>query len=272
MNIWATCAEVIVIEPNRRSPSSVPTTLPTKPPVPSIPTISASRSLGARSGDEGRRSAADARHGATIRNAQQVDGRAGVAGDSQMGEAGGHEQQRRAEPEQSGAVAVDPRAQDHPHGKAADHADADDPAEMEFGSAQQGDEVGVAEQHRHGRRHQQARQIRQPKRPIVGGWPLGLAGCGTVSARGRRRRRGGRSVGAEAEVIGAQDAASAGLPVRNRGRLWRGFGLSEVAFRVRSPSPAQEPTDARARTRTPGARRLGVWRIYPPPRGHRSGR
>ena len=58
----------------------------------------------------------------------------------------------RAEPERSGAVAVDPRTQDHAHGEAADHADADDPAEMEFGSAQQGDEIGIAEEQRHGRR------------------------------------------------------------------------------------------------------------------------
>ena len=88
-------------------------------------------------GDEGHRGPADARHGATVADAQQVDGRAGVAGDGQMGEAGDDEQQQRPEPERPGAVAVDPRAQDQPHGEAADHSDADDPAEVKLGSAQQ---------------------------------------------------------------------------------------------------------------------------------------
>ena len=123
--------------------------------------------------DERHRGPVNARHGAAIGDAQQIDGRPGVAGHRQMGETSDAEQKQRAEPERPGAVAVDPRSQGHSHEEAADHADADDPAEVKLGAAQQRDEVGVAEQQGDARQQKRIRQIRQPERPAVGNARLG---------------------------------------------------------------------------------------------------
>ena len=84
-----------------------------------------------------------------------------------MREADGGEQRQGAQPDDSRTVSVDAGADGHPHGEAADHADADDPAQMPFGSAEHGNEIGVAEQHRQRRAEQNVRDISQPERPAI---------------------------------------------------------------------------------------------------------
>ena len=94
---------------------------------------------------------------------QTKDQRAVGRRNQQMGQATGHEQRRRPEPDAAGAVVVDATTLHGAHQQAAHHPDADDPAEQQFAAAQRLDEVVVAEEQAGGRRHRRVGGVGQPE-------------------------------------------------------------------------------------------------------------
>ena len=149
-------------------------------------------------GDEGRRSAERSGQRAAEEDPQAVDGKPVATADRQVAEATSDKQEERGEPYPPDAVAIDGHAQKEPGHEASQHADPDNPAQMQFAAAEQRDEIGVAKQQRHGGHHQRVAQVRQPERRPV---RRGLGAAGMDFALGIRlplgKRFGFRSSGAD---------------------------------------------------------------------------
>ena len=110
-----------------------------------------------------------------IEHAQAVNQRPVHVADEQMREARCDKHRRRNEPNLPRAVGVDADALPEPHGQAADHADRNNPAQVDLIAVEKGHEIAVAIEQADGDHQQKVRAVGQPEGPAKGGALCGLA-------------------------------------------------------------------------------------------------